>query len=146
MRRPPDWLFNRGVLAPSAEPEPTVKPGRVRLLEVVIPCLRYQRTRTFYGDLLGMTCSEEGRNHVFYDLGPGARLALVNAERGDTIVRPTGHAMYVDLSVEDLKAFIARCDARGVGLLDERDDKFGWAVTLRDPEGNLVNVFQEHSY
>ena len=113
----------------------------LRLLEVVVPCMRYRKTRFFYQDVLGLEPVSEGRNHVFFGCG-GAKLALVNASGGDPLVRPSGHGLYLDLEVDDLRTLKRRCQRDGAELLDERRDQHGEAITLRDPEGNLLNVFQ----
>ncbi|MED5369728.1 MAG: VOC family protein [Myxococcota bacterium] len=113
----------------------------LRLMEVVVPCVRYRSTRFFYEHVLGLEPASEGRNHVFFACG-GAQLALVNASGGDPMVKPSGHGIYLDLEARDLQSLKRRCQREGIQLLDERRDEHGRAITLRDPEGNLLNVFQ----
>jgi catechol 2,3-dioxygenase-like lactoylglutathione lyase family enzyme len=120
--------------------------GRIRLLEVAIPCRYYARTRAFYEEGLGLPIAEAGRNHVFFEAGDKARIAIVNAEEGDSLVRPTGHGMYLDLSADDLPAVRRRLIDLGVRLLDERSNEYGKAITVHDPESNIVNIFQEGTF
>ncbi len=113
----------------------------IRLLEVVVPCLRYHRARVFYEKVLGLEAVSSGRSHVFFACG-GAKLALVDASGGDPMVRPSGHGVYLDMEVDDLNALKRRCMKERIELLDERRDEHGKAITLRDTEGNLLNIFQ----
>jgi catechol 2,3-dioxygenase-like lactoylglutathione lyase family enzyme len=119
---------------------------RVRMLEVAIPCRYYPRTRAFYEEGLGLPVEESGNNHVFFDAGGGARIAIVNAAEGDSLVKPTGHGMYLDLAADDLVAVKRRLIDLGVRLLDERSNEFGKAITVHDPESNIVNIFQEGTF
>ena len=50
--------------------------------------------------------------------------------------------IYMDLEVDDLDSLKRRCMRERIELLDERRDEHGQAVTLRDTEGNLLNLFQ----
>ncbi len=123
----------------------TVRRDTIRMLEAAIPTTRYRLVRDFYGSLLGLPISSEGRSHVFFDL-QGAKLAVVDVSGGDATVRPTGHGIYLDLAVDDLFSMRRRLLQAGHQLLDDRRDEHGVAITLRDPEGNLLNVFQEGSF
>lgn len=127
----------------SVESAPTI---RMRMLEVAIPCRYYARTRAFYEEGLGLPVSESGKNHAFFDAGGGARIAVVNAEEGDSLVKPTGHGMYLDLAADDLAAVKRRLIDLGVRMLDERSNEFGKAITVHDPESNIVNIFQEGTF
>ncbi len=115
--------------------------SRLRLLEVVVPCLRYHRAKVFYQQILGLEPVSEGRSHIFFGCG-GAKLALVDASGGDPMVRPSGHGIYLDLGKLYLNGLKRRCMRERVELLDERRDEHGKAITVRDTEGNLLNIFQ----
>lgn len=104
--------------------------------------MRYLETRRFYARVLGLTVASEGRSHAFFDLG-NTKLALVDVKGGDRDVQPSGHGIYLDLVVFDLVYIKRQLSRHAVRLLDERSDQHGKAVTVRDPEGNLVNIFQE---
>ena len=114
----------------------------LRLLEVAVPCLRYHRTRYFYEQALGLKIDSQGRHHVFFEAG-GARIALVDASEGDASVQPSGHGMYLDLAARDLGQLRRQLERERVAILEERSDRYGKAITVRDPEGNLINIFQE---
>ncbi len=107
-----------------------------------MPCMRYMETRRFYAKVLGLTVASEGRSHVFFDLG-GSKLALVDVRHGDRDVQPNGHGIYVDFVVYDLVYIKRQLGREQIRLVDERSDAHGKAITVKDPEGNLVNLFQE---
>ncbi|HJN72723.1 MAG TPA: VOC family protein [Myxococcota bacterium] len=116
---------------------------RVRLLDVVVPCLEYRLTRHFYQAVLGLEVASEGTNHVFFYTGGTSKVALVDAAEGDRLVRPSGHGIYLDLVAQDLTYIRRQLSRHQVSIVDERSDEHGKAVTVRDPEGNLLNIFQE---
>ena len=116
---------------------------RIRLLDVVVPCLNYTRNRHFYAKVLGLEVASEGRSHIFFDTGGSGKVALVDAAEGDTLVRPNGHGIYLDLVAYDLTYVRRQLARHQVTILDERSDEHGKAVTVRDPEGNLLSIFQE---
>jgi catechol-2,3-dioxygenase len=115
------------------------------MLEAAIPTTRYSQVRHFYGELLGLPVISEGRSHVFFQVG-GCQLAVVDCTGGDATVRPSGHGIYLDMAVSDLFALRRKLIRSGVRLVDDRRDEHGVAITLRDPEGNLLNLFQEGSF
>jgi len=116
---------------------------RVRLLDVVVPCLNYTSTRDFYTTVLGLEVASEGKSHIFFDTGSAGQIALVDASEGDSLVRPNGHGIYLDLIAHDLIYLRRQLARHRVSLVDERSDEHGKAVTVRDPEGNLINIFQD---
>ena len=118
---------------------------QIRMLEAAIPTTRYPLTRAFYAELLGLPIASEGRTHTFFEV-QGARIAVVDVTGGDAAVRPSGHGIYLDLAVDDLFSMRRRLLRAGHKLLDERRDEHGVAITLKDPEGNLLNIFQEGSF
>lgn len=119
-----------------------MKAKQLAVLEVVVPCIRYRDTVNFYLRTLALPVISEGSNHMFLDCG-GTKLALVNAVDGDRLVRPSGHGIYLDLVAFDLTYLKRQLKRAGVPLVDERSDAHGKAVTVRDPEGNLLNIFQD---
>ncbi len=118
---------------------------QVRMLEAAIPTTRYAAVRRFYAELIGLPIASEGRSHVFFQVG-GCQIAVVDATGGDATVRPSGHGIYLDLAVSDLFSLRRRVLREGIRLLDDRRDEHGVAISLQDPEGNLLNLFQEGSF
>lgn len=105
-----------------------------RTLEAAITTLRYAVVRKFYAELLGLPVASEGRRHVFFQVG------------GDKTVPPSGHGIYLDLAVTDLFSVRRKLLRSGIKLIDDHRDEHGVAISLQDPEGNLLNLFQEGSF
>ena len=116
-----------------------------RMLEAAIPTTHYTRVRQFYADLIGLPVASEGRSHTFFQVG-GCQIAVLDCSGGDATVRPSGHGIYLDLAVADLFSLRRRLLRAGVKLIDDRRDEHGVAISLQDPEGNLLNLFQEGSF
>ncbi len=117
-----------------------------KLMEVTIPCRKYMETKLFYTRVLSMPIGKEGRHHVFLDTGGSWRLALVDANTSDALTRPTGRGPYFNLSTDDLPALKRKLAMSGVDIETENSDAFGRNITIRDPEGNTVNVYQEGTF
>lgn len=117
-----------------------------KLMEVAISCRKYLQTKMFYTRVLNLPIGREGRHHVFLDTGGSYRIALVDASQGSSLVRPTGRGPYLNLSVEDLPALKRKLILAGIAIEDERSDQYGRNITIRDPEGNVVNVYQEGTF
>jgi catechol-2,3-dioxygenase len=114
------------------------------MLEAAIPTTRYPRVKHFYAELIGLPVASEGRSHIFFQVGD-CQLAVVDCTGGDATVRPSGHGIYLDMAVGDLFSLRRRLIRAGIKLIDDRRDAHGVAIPLQDPEGNLLNLFQEGS-
>jgi predicted enzyme related to lactoylglutathione lyase len=96
------------------------------------------RQRAFYEGLLGMRCRfEDGRRWVQYAPG-GSNLAL--AEPGEA---PEGlRGGIAVLEVETLDNLAAEVGAAGGTVLGQRSmGSHGVVATVRDPEGNLLQLW-----
>lgn len=118
----------------------------IKLMEVTIPCRRYAETKFFYNRVLGMPVGKEGRHHAFLDTGGSLRIALVDATQSAGLNVPTGRGPFFNLSCDDLVSLKRRLEAAKVRIEDERSDEFGRNITVKDPEGNTVNVYQEGTF
>jgi predicted enzyme related to lactoylglutathione lyase len=106
----------------------------------------------FYRDVLGLkqkfmegedpAASEEAGYYTF-DGGNGTWIGLgTHSEVKGRASDPYRHM--VGLSVDDVKAEHQRLKAKGVEFIEEPTD-YGdgyWIATLKDPEGNLIQLFQ----
>jgi predicted enzyme related to lactoylglutathione lyase len=106
----------------------------------------------FYRDTLGLkqtfmdgedqAASEEAGYYTF-DGGNGARIGLgTHSEVMGRASDPYRHM--VGLLVDDVKAEHGRLKGKGVEFIEEPTD-YGdgyWIATLKDPEGNLIQLFQ----
>ncbi len=115
------------------------------MLEAAIPTHRYATVKRFYAELIGLPVASEGRSHVFFQVA-GCKIAVLDCTGGDANVRPSGHGIYLDLAVSDLFSLRRRLLRAGIRLVDDRRDEHGVAISVQDPEGNLLNLFQEGSF
>ena len=117
----------------------------IRMLEATIPTTKYQILRRFYRDHVGLKVASEGQHHVFFDI-LGAQLALVDVSEGDSLIRPSGHGIYLNLATVDLNTLKRRLIRHGVVILSHQNNAHGNSIIIRDPEGNILNIFQEGSF
>lgn len=97
------------------------------------------KAAAFYGDLLGLSLKfRDGNQWSQYDVG-GAALAL--ADRSQAQVGP-GEGATVVLEVEDLAATRQELLAKGLAVTEVVNmGNHGAYFTLRDPDGNVVQLF-----
>lgn len=119
---------------------------QIKLMEVTVPAKQYAQTRYFYSRVLCLPIGKEGEHHAFFDTGGSWRLAVVNAKNASSLTLPTGRGAFLNLSCDDLSALRTRLEHAKVQILSEQNDHFGRNITVRDPEGNTLNIFQEGTY
>jgi predicted enzyme related to lactoylglutathione lyase len=96
----------------------------------------------FYRDTLGLTPTMESERFVVFGDTNGPTLGLgshseVEGKNSD----PARHM--VGLTTDDVKAEYQRLKAKGVEFIEEPTDYDQIVIaTLKDPEGNLVQLFQ----
>ncbi|MFN8558251.1 MAG: VOC family protein [Dehalococcoidia bacterium] len=101
-----------------------------------------ERAVAFYRDALGLRMKfQDGAKWAQFDAG-GVNFSLSSpAEAASGAV-----GAVVIFEVDDLDAIRARLEAGGATVLDSRDmGAHGRALTFRDPDGNLVQLFQRAS-
>jgi catechol 2,3-dioxygenase-like lactoylglutathione lyase family enzyme len=98
----------------------------------------------WYRDVLGITLEPWG-GATFHSDAPGHPAVVVwNAfPEGESYLAPSQRDFMLDFAVDDLDAFIARLEAKGVTIL-KRDDsdpngKFAWIL---DPDGTKIELWQ----
>lgn len=120
----------------------------VRLLVHDFPgCFR------FYRDVLGLrpTFGTEGDGYADFDAGGEVSLALFDATEMAAALGLPGQAAGGDrcclvLQVDDVDAVATELSRRGVALAAPPADRPAWGlrtVHLRDPDGNLVELYQD---
>lgn len=100
-----------------------------------------ERTVAFYRDLVGLTLRfQDGARWAQFDVG-GATLAFGNAEEGAV---PPGDGAMVTLEVDDLDAMARALGDRRVEVVRQIRDMgpHGRTMAIRDPEGNVVQLYQ----
>ncbi len=96
----------------------------------------------FYRDVLGLTVRHESPGFVvFGDVGAPALALGTHSEVRGRNADPARHM--VGLLTDDVSADWKRLKAAGVEFVEDPKD-YGnlWLATLKDPEGNLVQLLQ----
>ena len=117
-----------------------MKLSQVRLL-VDDPAAAFR----FYRDELGLEpgWGEEGEAYASFAAGDGTVAIFVRDAQGETIeLRQPGDGAVVVLEVDDAAAAAKRFGDRVVSGPTERKDWGGRVVYLRDPSGNLIELFE----
>ncbi|MDG5473663.1 VOC family protein [Jeotgalibacillus sp. ET6] len=104
-----------------------------------------ERSKEFYGEVLGFTESSERPAFDFpgawYQVG-ATQIHLIVHEDGKTLRGTTeidsrdGHFA---IRVSNIEEFLKRMNEKGVALLDKRTNKTEWhQVFIADPDGNII--------
>jgi catechol 2,3-dioxygenase-like lactoylglutathione lyase family enzyme len=109
---------------------------------------RFPALRHFYVDTLGLRPRSNRDGFVSFDWGaagpsaPRLTITVHSAVRG--IAKEPLRTM-INLEVRDIEAAHARLRDLGVPFLrpPEREHFGGWIATLKDPDGNLVQLLQQ---
>lgn len=123
---------------PARAPVDAEATGAPRATALTIPCLRFEATRAFYVDGLGLSAAAPAPGRTTLELG-GLRLVLIDASRMARFERGDGQGLYLEIAVPDLPAARARLVAAGVEVFASPRGG-GRLLTAQDPEGNLVNL------
>ncbi len=98
----------------------------------------------WYRDVLGLKLEPWGGAVLRYDVPDHPPSAAWNAFAQSTdYMAPSTREFMVDFAVDDLDAFLARIQARGVTVLKRSQDdvagRFAWIV---DPDGTKIELWQ----
>jgi lactoylglutathione lyase len=99
----------------------------------------------FYRDVLGLetTFGEDDGPYASFRAGDGAIAIFVRSGQEETVeLRQPGDGALVVLEVDDADAEAARLGDHAVGGPVDRPDWGGRVAYVRDPSGNLVELFQ----
>ena len=110
----------------------------------------------FYTEKLGLksTWGKVGGEYASFDIGVPSGLSIF---KSDLMAQAIGNSdlelpvncrekMVINFKVDDVDAKYALLQERGVEFINEPTDMPGWglrAVHLRDPEGNLIEIWSE---
>lgn len=103
---------------------------------------RYPPMRRFYVDTLGLTPRSDRRGFVNF-AWDGVRLTVaVHSEVAGPAVEP--ERIMVNLGVTDIHTDVAELERSGVDVVrhPEQESWGGWVATVRDPDGNLIQLLQ----
>jgi lactoylglutathione lyase len=99
----------------------------------------------FYRDELGLTVAfgNEGEPYASFDTGTGTVAIFARDGQGDAVeLRPPGDSTLLVLEVEDVDGDVARLGSRVVGEPVDQPEWGGRVAYVRDPSGNLIELFQ----
>lgn len=119
-----------------------------RIVHFELPYDDEARVRAFYGELFGWDLqSYPGTEYTLVSTGPTGDRGPTEAgyingglgRRSESLSAPT-----VVIDVEDIDATLADVEARGGTVVQSRSPvgEMGWAAYFRDPEGNVVGLWQ----
>ncbi len=97
----------------------------------------------WYRDVLGIPLETWGGAALRYDAAGHPPVLVWNAfPEGGSYIKPSQREFMIDFAVDDLDAFVARLQAKGVAV--ERgsagpDGKFAWIL---DPDGTKIELWQ----
>ena len=98
----------------------------------------------WYRDVLGLSLEEWGGAALSYD-APRHPPALIWSTFPETTTyfAPSTAGFMINYAVDDMDAFLAKLEAKGVTILKRSDDdpngRFAWIV---DPEGNKIELWE----
>jgi len=126
----------------------------VKLSNVRLLATDYAAVFRFYRDVIGLqpTWGDETSGYADFNVGEGVGLALFDRREmisaiGAEAVASEGSGtdrVALVFGVDDLEAAAARLREHGISLVSEPAQRPDWGIKtlhLRDPEGNLVEVF-----
>ena len=99
----------------------------------------------FYGDTLGFAVASghESSGYASFDTGSGTVAIFERAGQGEVVeLRPPGDSTLLVLEVDDVDAAVARLAAHVAREPVDKPDWGGRVAYLRDPSGNLIELFQ----
>jgi len=96
-----------------------------------------------YKEVLGIAIEPWGGAMLRYDAPGHPPMALWNAmpENSDEIA-PSHRDFMVNFAVDDLDAFVARLETKGVKILKREGDQTGKFAWILDPDGTKIELWQ----
>lgn len=125
----------------------------MKLTTIRVLATRFDETVAFYRDTLGIPVRADAGVYVAFDAG-GFELGVFGRDSMRAIVPTmpesgaTSDHLLIDLEVDDLDATMNALRDKGVGFDTEAHDQPNWGmrvVHLRDPEGNLLELYERLS-
>jgi predicted enzyme related to lactoylglutathione lyase len=97
----------------------------------------------WYKDVLGLDVKSWGGAKLPY-AAPGHPPAAVWAAlpKDSDEFAPSSQAFMLNLAVDDLDAFVARLQAKGIAILKRDQDTFGRYAWILDPDGTKIELWQ----
>jgi catechol 2,3-dioxygenase-like lactoylglutathione lyase family enzyme len=99
----------------------------------------------FYRDTLGFAVAsgDESSSYASFDTGSGTVAIFERNGQGEVVeLRPPGDSTLLVLEVDDVDSAISGKDEHVVRAPVDKPDWGGRVAYLRDPSGNLIELFQ----
>jgi predicted enzyme related to lactoylglutathione lyase len=99
----------------------------------------------FYRDTLGLGTAfgDESSGYASFDTGTGTVAIFERAGQGDVVeLQPPGDSTLLVLEVDDVDATVGGLGSYVVQAPVDQPDWGGRVAYLRDPSGNLIELFQ----
>jgi len=123
----------------------------MKLTTIRVLARRFEETVAFYRDSLGIPIRADAGVYVAFDAG-GFELGIYGRELMAEIVptvpphpETTSDSLLINLQVDDLEAAIASLAEKGIAFETAAHDQPTWGmrvIHLRDPEGNLIELYE----
>ena len=113
------------------------------LAGVILWTENLEKMTSFYRDVLELPVHSVRPHFVAFQVGASRLSVGTHSEvHGPTVERVR---LAVNLGVTDIQAAHRTLDSRGVAFVrpPEREHWGGWVATLRDPDGNLLQLLQQ---
>lgn len=100
--------------------------------------------RAWYRDVLGIRLEGWGGALLRYDAPDHPPHVVWNALPAKSgYFAPSAREFMINFAVDDLDAFVARLEAKGVAILKRVDDETGRFAWIVDPEGTKIELHEE---
>lgn len=117
-----------------------------RVWVVSIPVSHFEKSLTFYRDLLGMKVQLDGRMFNWMELGPEEPLCKIGLyEWKEGLGRPYPTSTGITLDTDDIQEMYKRLNIAGTRFTNppKKLEWGGWSADFLDPDGNSLNVVQD---
>ena len=122
-----------------------VRSGRITGLGgVFVVSKNPEALAAWYRDVLGVSLEPWGGATFAYDAPGHPSVAVWNVfSQSENYLEPSQREFMLNFAVDDLDAFLARLNAKGVTILNAEDSgehgKFAWIL---DPDGTKIELWQ----
>jgi catechol 2,3-dioxygenase-like lactoylglutathione lyase family enzyme len=97
----------------------------------------------WYRDVLGISLERFGGATFRYDAIGHPSVVVWNAfPEGASYLAPSRREFMLDFAVDDLDAFLAGLEAKGVAILKRESDSSGKFAWILDPDGTKIELWQ----
>ena len=100
----------------------------------------------WYREVLGINLESWGGAILRYDAPGHPPMALWNAmPDGSDEIAPSTRDFMINFAVDDLDAYVAKLESKGVKILKRQADQTGKFAEILDPDGTKIELWQPPS-